>query len=77
MARENVALANETLDRSRERFAACVTDSVEVVQSQQSVSSANDQYVSCNYSHNLAKLQFARALGVAHTSYERYLAGRP
>jgi outer membrane protein TolC len=76
VARQNVDLANENLARSRERFAAGVADSVEVVQAQQSVSSANDQYVSSVYSHNLAKLQLARALGIARTSYSDYLAVR-
>ncbi len=76
VAAQNVELANDNLARSRERFAAGVTDSVEVVQAQQSVSSANDQYISGVYSHNLAKLQFARALGVARTSYSRYLTAQ-
>lgn len=73
VATDNLALANENLARSQERFAAGVTDSVEVVQAQQSLSSANDQYISGTYSHNLAKLQLARALGVARTSYDQYL----
>jgi outer membrane protein TolC len=76
VARQSVDLANENLSRSKERFAAGVTDSVEVVQAQQSLASANDQYISSLYSHNLAKLQLARALGVARTSYNQYLAGR-
>lgn len=74
VARENVDLANENLDRSKERFAAGVTDSVEVVQAQQSLSSANDQYIASLYSHNLAKLQLARALGVARSNYTQYVA---
>src|SRR5215475_12242754 len=74
VARQNVDLANENLARSQERFSAGVTDSVEVVQAQQSLASANDQYISSLYNHNLAKLQLARALGVARTSYNQYLA---
>jgi outer membrane protein TolC len=74
VARQNVELANENLSRSQERFAAGVTDSVEVVQAEQSLASANDQYISSLYSHNLAKLQLARALGVARTNYSQYLA---
>jgi outer membrane protein TolC len=74
VARENVDLANENLSRSQERFAAGVTDSVEVVQAQQALASANDQYISSLYSHNLSKLQLARALGVARTNYNQYLA---
>jgi outer membrane protein TolC len=73
VAKENVDLANENLSRSQERFAAGVTDSVEVVQAQQALASANDQYISSLYSHNLSKLQLARALGVARTNYNQYL----
>jgi outer membrane protein TolC len=74
VANENVGLANENLSRSQERFAAGVTDSVEVVQAQQALASANDQYISSLYNHNLSKLQLARALGVARTNYNQYLA---
>jgi len=74
VAGQNVALANENLDRSKERFAAGVTDSVEVVQAQQSLSDANRQYIGSLYSHNLAKLELARAVGVARASYSQYLA---
>jgi outer membrane protein TolC len=76
VARENVDLANENLARSQERFSAGVTDSVEVVQAQQSLSNANDQYFTGTFSHNLAKLQLARAIGVAHASYGHYLGGQ-
>src|SRR5215467_12916163 len=74
VASQNVDFANENLSRSQERFASGVTDNVEVVQAQQSLASANNQYISNLYSHNLAKLQLARALGVARTNYSQYLA---
>ena len=76
VARQNVDLANENLSRSQERFAAGVTDSVEVVQAQQSLASANDQYIAALYSHNLSKLQLARGLGVARTNYSQFLSVR-
>lgn len=76
VARENVELATESLSRSRDRFAAGVADSVEVVQAEQSLASANDQYISALYSHNLAKLSLARAIGVARTNYSQYLGGK-
>jgi outer membrane protein TolC len=76
VARQNVDLANENLARSQERFAAGVSDSVEVVQAQQSLASANDQYISSLYGHNIAKLQLARALGVARTNYTLYLTAQ-
>ena len=76
VAKQNVDLANENLARSKDRFASGVTDSVEVVQAEQSLASANDQYITSLYDHNLAKLSLARALGVARTSYEQYLGGK-
>jgi outer membrane protein TolC len=76
VATRNVALANENLARSKDRFTSGVTDSVEVVQAQQSLASANDQYITSLYSHNFAKLSLARALGVARTSYQQYLGGK-
>jgi outer membrane protein TolC len=65
VAQRNVALANDNLARSKDRFTSGVTDSVEVVQSEQSLASANDQYITSAYNHNLAELMLARALGVA------------
>jgi outer membrane protein TolC len=76
VAKQNVDLANDNLARSKDRFTSGVTDSVEVVQAQQSLASANDQYITSLYSHNLAKLSLARALGVARTNYEQYLGGK-
>ena len=76
-AKENVELANESLARSKDRFASGVTDSVEVVQAEQAVASANDQYITALYNHNFAKLSLARALGVARTNYQQYLGGMP
>ena len=76
VARQSVDLATESLSRSRDRFSAGVTDSVEVVQSEQSLASANDQYITALYNHNVAKLSLARALGVARTNYSQYLGGK-
>jgi outer membrane protein TolC len=76
VARQNLELANENLARSKDRFTSGVTDSVEVVQAEQALASANDQYITSLYNHNFAKLSLARALGVARTSYQQYLGGR-
>jgi outer membrane protein TolC len=72
VARSNIDLAEETLAQSRDRFTAGVTDTVEVVQSQESVASAHEQYISSLYSYNFAKISLARALGVAEESVKEY-----
>lgn len=73
VGKRNVDLANESLARSKDRFTSGVTDSVEVVQAEQALASANDQYITAVYNHNLAKLALARALGTARTDYSQYL----
>jgi len=65
VARENLNFANQALVQSRDRFAAGVTDNIEVVQAQESVATGNDQLIAALYAHNLAKVTLARALGDA------------
>src|SRR5580692_4959521 len=76
VAKQNVELANESLARSKDRFTSGVTDSVEVVQAEQALASANDQYITSLYNHNFSKLSLARALGVARKNYEQYLGAK-
>lgn len=76
VAKQNVELANESLARSKDRFTSGVTDSVEVVQAEQALASANDQYITSLYNHNFSKLSLARALGVARTNYQHYLGAK-
>jgi outer membrane protein TolC len=75
VARSNIDLAEQTLTQSRDRFGAGVTDTVEVVQSQEAVASAHEQYIASLYSYNFAKISFARALGVAESGIEQFLRG--
>jgi outer membrane protein TolC len=72
VARSNIDLADETLVQSRDRFTAGVTDTVEVVQSQEAVASAHEQYISSLYSYNFAKISLARALGIAEAGVREY-----
>jgi outer membrane protein TolC len=76
VARSNIDLAEETLRQSRDRFTAGVTDTVEVVQSQEAVASAHEQYISSLYSFNFAKISLARALGVAEEGVKDYFKGQ-
>jgi outer membrane protein TolC len=75
VARSNIDLAEETLVQSRDRFRAGVTDTVEVVQSQETVASAHEQYISSLYNYNFAKISLARALGLAEEGLKAYFKG--
>jgi outer membrane protein TolC len=76
VARSNIDLAQQTLDQSRDRFSAGVADTVEVVQAQEQVASANDNYIGSLYSYNYAKISLARALGVAEQGVKDYFKGK-
>jgi outer membrane protein TolC len=76
VARSNIDLAEQTLAQSRDRFVAGVTDTVEVVQSQELVASAHEQYISSLYSYNFAKISLARALGLAEQNVKEYFKGQ-
>jgi outer membrane protein TolC len=74
VARDNLVLANQTLDQARDRFSAGVTDTIEVVQAQGSVALANDNLISALYAHNLAKVELARALGMTEQGVKKYIS---
>ncbi len=73
VARSSVDLADQTMTQARDRFTAGVADNLEVVQAQEAVASANESYISSLYSHNLAKVELARAVGFAEEGVRQYL----
>lgn len=76
VARSSVDLADQTLTQARDRFAAGVTDNLEVIQAQEAVASANENYISGLYAHNLAKVELARAIGYAEDGVKQYLKSK-
>ena len=76
VARKNVEVSRETMDLTRQRFEAGVTDSVEVVQSEQTVASAELDYINSEFGLNLAKLSMARAIGGAAENLSQILKGQ-
>jgi outer membrane protein TolC len=75
VARSSVELADQTLGQSQDRFAAGVADNLEVVQAQESVAAAHENYIQSLYAHNLAKVELAYAIGDAEQGVKRYLKG--
>lgn len=75
VARSNIDLADETLAQSRDRFLAGVTDTVEVVQSEEAVASAHENYIASLYADNYAKISLARALGAGEAGVKEFLKG--
>jgi outer membrane protein TolC len=76
VSQSNIGLAEQTLAQSEDRFRAGVTDTVEVVQAQEAVASAHEDYISSLYQDNYAKISLARALGVAEEGVKDYFKGK-
>ena len=74
VAKMGLDLAQQALGQSQDRFAAGVTNNVEVIQAQQQLAAANDRYISSLYAHNIAKVLLARAIGNAEQAVQQYLA---
>ena len=64
-AESNRKLALATLQQSQDRFAVGVADSVEVVNSQESLATANHDYVNSLFSQYVARISLAHAMGEA------------
>ncbi len=77
VARSNVDLANQSLKQSQDRFAAGVTNTVEVVQAQQAVADAHENLISAQFQYNVAKVSLARALGIAEEGIRNYFNHNP
>lgn len=73
VAKSNVDLANETVTEARDRFGAGVTDNIEVVQAQQLLATANENYIASLNAHNGAKIALATAVGIAEEGVPQYL----
>lgn len=63
----NHKLALAILQQSQDRFAVGVVDSIEVVNSQETLASADHDLVSSMFAQNLAKVALAHAMGEAET----------
>ena len=74
VAKKNQQVARETLTLTRQRFEEGITDSVEVVQAQEAVASADLDYITSLFAHNVAKLSLARAMGHAEAHLPQFLS---
>jgi outer membrane protein TolC len=74
-ATEARELANQQLEQSRDRFAAGVANNLEVIQAQEAVTLASEQYISALYGFNVSKALLAESLGTAEEAVQKYLGG--
>lgn len=73
VAQSSVDLAQQELSDARERFTAGITDDLEVVDAQATVTDAQAQLVNALYQYNVAKVNLARSTGVLQSRYRAFL----
>jgi outer membrane protein TolC len=73
VAQQNLDVTGQTLAQERQRFEAGVSNDVAVTQAQESVASAELDYINSVFAHNVAKLSLARAIGNAPESLRQFL----
>ena len=76
LARENLQVNQENLKLTRQRYEAGVNDNVEVVKSQESVATAELDYINSVFAHNIAKLSLARGVGRPADNLSQFLEVR-
>lgn len=76
VARSSVNLAGQTLNQAKDRFAAGVSDNLEVIQAQEALAVANENYISSLYAHNVAKIALVYTMGYAEQGVKQYLQSR-
>jgi outer membrane protein TolC len=69
-------LAQLQLTQAQDRFAAGVTNGLEVTQAQEAVTTADENYISSLNSLNLAEASLARAMGTAEKMIKSFFGGK-
>ncbi len=76
VAQENIALAKRGHTHASDRFEAGVSNALELVQAEEAVAQAKDNYIASVTAYNLAKLALIRAMGTAEQSLPEYLGSQ-
>ena len=76
VAMRNQTLAARALTQSEDRYANGVTNYLEVVQAQEAVAAAADNYIESLYSFDVAAISLARAMGGADTRIQQFLGAK-
>jgi outer membrane protein TolC len=76
VAERNKALAEQALTQSKDRYTNGVTNYLEVVQAQETVAAASENYIESLFSYDVAMISFSRAIGGAETKLQELLGGK-
>jgi outer membrane protein TolC len=69
-------LAGEQVKQAQDRFAAGVANSLEVVQAQGALATADENFISSLFNFNVAKALLARSMGQGEVAVKQFLGGK-
>ena len=61
--------------QAQDRFDVGLANALELMQAQQAIAEAENNYISSLYAHNLAKLMLIRSTGTAERDLQAYMGG--
>ena len=76
VAEKNQILAERALVQSRDRYSNGVANYLEVLQAQETLTAARENYIQSLYSFNVAKIALARGMGVAEQRFSEFFGGK-
>jgi outer membrane protein TolC len=76
IAERNKALAEQAVTQSRDRYSNGVTNYLEVVQAQETVAAASENFIESLFSYDVAMISLSRAIGGAETKLQELLGGK-
>ena len=76
VAQRNKSLVEQALVQSQDRYTNGVTNYLEVVQAQEAVTVASENYIQSLFSYDVAMISFARATGGAEIKLQELLVGK-
>src|SRR5205085_8912252 len=68
-------LAAQQLTQARDRFAAGVASNIDVIQAQEAVALATQQFIASTYGYGLAKGALIRGIGISESALKQALGG--
>lgn len=77
VSKRGLDLAQQQMQQAQDRFAAGVADHLEVVQAQEALAVANENYISSVFAASTAQALMARATGGAEATARMILGGKP
>src|SRR5262249_34009841 len=77
VAQKALDLAQQEMEQAQDRFSAGVANNLEVVEAQESLANAHEDYISSLFENSMAKATLVRSMGRAESTIKTFLGEQP